>query len=157
MPPPAWVVLPDSFGPVPLGVPIEVAAEALGSPITVDFSVSDGCAQTRAAMMPNGTSLMVIRDSAGAAPRVERVDVDSAGIKTREGAGVGDSEQQVLTLYEGRVRVEPHKYTGPVGHYLTVTSPRDSAFMIIFETDGSKVLTFRAGRRPAVQFVEGCS
>lgn len=149
--------MPDSFGPIPLGVPVEQAAAALGDHIPANFSISDECAQGRALSMPIGTSLMIIRDSVTAPARVDRVDIDSVGIKTREGAGVGDSEQQVLSLYEGRIRVEPHKYTGPVGHYLTVTSPRDSSFLIIFETDGAKVLSIRAGRKPAVQYVEGCA
>ena len=155
--PATWVVLPDSFGPVPLGVPVVRAAGALGDSLAPDFSASDACSQTRTASMPPGTRLMILRDSVGAPAMVERVDVDSTGVHTREGAGVGDSEAKVIGLYSGRIRVGPHKYTGPAGHYLTVTSPRDSAFLIIFETDGQKVLRFHAGRRPAVQLVEGCS
>jgi hypothetical protein len=29
-------------------------------------------------------------------------------------------------------------------------------FRIVFETDGQRVTRFRAGRLPAVQYVEGC-
>ena len=63
----------------------------------------------------------------------------------------------VLAVYRGRVQVQPHKYTGPEGHYLVVTHPRDTLFLIIFETDGRHVTRFRAGRKPAVQYVEGCA
>jgi hypothetical protein len=150
-----WVVLPDSFGPIPLGVPVDLAARALGDSIPVDFSISDQCSQKRAPSLPAGTSLMVIRDSTGTT--VERVDVDTAGIRTREGATVGDTEESVVALYAGRVKVQPHKYTGPEGHYVVVTSPRDTSFLIIFETDGKQVLRYRAGRRPAVEYVEGCA
>lgn len=105
--------------------------------------------------MPAGTSLMVLRDSAGALLRVDRVDIDSAGTLTREGAGVGDGEARVDSLYGKRLQVQPHKYT-PEGHYLIVTSERDSTFRIVFETDGQHVTRYRAGRRPAVDFVERC-
>jgi hypothetical protein len=70
---------------------------------------------------------------------------------------VGDAEASVVKRYEGRVRTTPHKYTGPVGHYLTVTAPPDSAHAIVFETDGSRVVNYRAGRRSAVALVEGCA
>jgi hypothetical protein len=100
---------------------------------------------------------MVLKDSGQATPYLERVDVDTTGVLTAEGAGVGDSESRVLELYRGRVRVEPHKYSGPEGHYLVVTRSTDTLFLIIFETDGKRVERYRAGRRPAVEFVEGCA
>ena len=83
--------------------------------------------------------------------------VRAGGVLTAEGAGVGDTETRVLALYRGRVRVEPHKYMGPEGHYLVVSVVDDSLAAIIFETDGKVVTMFRAGRRPAVEYVEGCA
>jgi hypothetical protein len=49
--------------------------------------------------------------------------------------------------------------TNTDGHYLTVvpTSKADSPYRIIFETDGKRVLNYRAGIRPQVEYVEGCS
>jgi len=29
--------------------------------------------------------------------------------------------------------------------------------LLIFETDGQKVVTYRAGIRPAVEYIEGCA
>jgi hypothetical protein len=78
-------------------------------------------------------------------------------VRTSEGAGVGDTEASVLARYEGRVRVEPHKYAGPTGHYLVVAAPPDTSHLIIFETDEGTVVTYRAGRTPEVRYVEGCS
>ncbi|HEY7394362.1 MAG TPA: hypothetical protein VH559_05940 [Gemmatimonadaceae bacterium] len=152
----AWIVRPDSVGPIPLGASIAQAAVALGDSINADLSGPNGCVQVEVPSMPAGTSLMALRDSTGIV-RIERVDIDTAGILTAEGAGVGDPEPRVVELYRGRVSVQPHKYTGPEGHYVIVTSPRDTMFQIIFETDGRRVLNYRAGRRPAVEFVEGCS
>jgi hypothetical protein len=136
-------------------VPIAEAARALGDSIRANVSASNGCLQITLPAMPRWTSLMALRDSAGVV-RIERVDVDSAGVLTAEGAGVGDVESNVREMYRGRVAVQPHKYTGPQGHYLVVTNPVDTLHRIVFETDGQRVVKYRAGRRPAVEFVEGC-
>ena len=152
----AWTVRPDSVGPIPLGASLAQAVVALGDSIKVDLSGPDGCVQVAVPSMPAGTSLMALRDSTGIV-RIERVDIDTSGVLTAEGAGVGDAEPRVVELYRGRVSVQPHKYTGPQGHYVIVTSPRDTMFQVVFETDGRRVLNYRAGRRPAVEFVEGCS
>lgn len=102
---------------------------------------------------PPGVLVMVSADT------IARIDVDSTGVRTREGAQVGDSEASVLALYKGRIAVTPHKYSD--GHYLTVTpvisSPTDTLFRLIFETENGRVTRFRTGVRPAVEYVEGCS
>ena len=89
--------------------------------------------------------------------RIARIDVDSVGVSTREGATIGNTEAQILALYPGRVVVSPHAYTE--GHYLTVraVNPADSLYRLVFETDKGKVTTFRVGIMPAVEYVEGCS
>jgi hypothetical protein len=147
------------FGPTAsaqFGAALAEAMAALRDSLPIDRSFR-GCAKSRAGVMPSGTSLMVIvRDLAVAPLQVERVDVDSSGVRTHEGAGVGDLETAVVEMYRGRVRVEPHKYTGPRGHYLVVENPRDTLHRIVFETDGQRVLRYHAGRRPAVDLVEGC-
>ena len=87
---------------------------------------------------------------------IARVDVDSAGVATAEGVRVGDAEDQVQQRYAGRVEVSPHKYVE--GHYLTVTpaSPGDSAFRLVFEVRKGRIVRYRAGRLPPVEYVEGC-
>ena len=87
--------------------------------------------------------------------RIARVDVDSAGIATAAGARIGDSEARIERLYAGRVRTTPHKYEEG-GRYLTVDAADDSSFAIVFETSKGRVTRYRAGRRPAVEYVEGC-
>jgi hypothetical protein len=145
------VVRPESYGPVRFGQPIGVVSSALGERLQAAYSDFESCDYVSARGLPAGTALMVIKDT------VMRVDVDSGGIPTAEGARVGDSEKSVLDLYAGRVSVQPHKYTGPVGHYLVVRAPGDSMYALIFETDGKRVTNYRAGRRPAVELVEGCA
>ena len=46
----------------------------------------------------------------------------------------------------------------PGGRYLTVPSADgDPTHRVIFETNGTRVTRYRAGVRPAVEYVEGCA
>ena len=146
--PPQWVVRADGIGPLRMGIPLAEASRTLGEPLRVRETACDHVNPTT---MPEGILLMVIEDT------VARVEIDSAGIRTAAGAQVGDSESRVLELYGAQARIEPHKYTYPDGHYVVVTPPGDTLHRIIFETFKGLVTTYRAGRVPAVQLVEGCS
>jgi hypothetical protein len=146
-----WVVSPRGIGPVLAGVSLSALGTTLGETVRASYPAGSSCTYVHPAALPEGVLVMVEHDT------VARVDVRSKGVLTLDGAGVGDTEASVLKRYEGRVRVTPHKYTGPTGHYLTVSAPPDTAHLIVFETDGKSVVTYRAGRRPAVELVEGCS
>lgn len=100
--------------------------------------------------IPDGVSVMVVKG------KVARIDVDTGSVTTEEGAKIGDSEDKVKSLYGDDLQVRPHKYINN-GHYLVV--PGDSASAgkeLLFETDGQHVTSFRAGRLPEVEWVEGC-
>ena len=90
---------------------------------------------------------------------IARVDIQQGAIKTADGAGIGDTEERIRSLYAGHIEVQPHKYID--GHYLIVrpgsAAAPDSNYRIIFETDRRKVLRFRSGGMPEVRWVEGCS
>jgi hypothetical protein len=94
--------------------------------------------------------VMLVNDS------VARIDVTAPGPRTTEGTGIGDPETQLTAAYGARANVRPNKYTGPVGHDVIVNAAGDSTHRLVFETDGKKVLRFRAGRQPAIDLVEGC-
>jgi hypothetical protein len=149
--PAPWTVDAEGIGRVRTGVTVAQLSEALGTDVKPVYDYNPSCTHVRSPGLPTGVALMIIDDT------VARVEVDSAAILTAEGAGVGDTESSVILLYQGRVDVEPHKYTGPQGHYLVVTPPNDTLHKIIFETDGERIVRYRAGRLPAVRFVEGCS
>jgi hypothetical protein len=85
--------------------------------------------------------------------KVVRYDVDDAAIRTVASVGIGSTEEAVRAAYGERISVMPHHYTD--GHYLIVSGP--DGLKLLFETDGSKVTTFRSGREPEVSYVEGCS
>jgi hypothetical protein len=146
-----WVVTPRGIGPALAGVSLAALGNTLQEPLRATYGAGSSCAYVHPSALPTGVLVMVEHDT------VVRVDVRAKGVLTAEGAGVGDSESSVVKLYDGRVRVTPHKYTGPTGHYLTVSAPPDSAHLIIFETDGKSVVSYHAGRRPAVEMVEGCA
>jgi hypothetical protein len=148
-----WTVNLHGYGPIRAGMTLAEAAQAggrqfgepqMGSQECDYFLFADDTIRGRAHfMVVNG--------------QIARVDVNDSSISTAEGARMGDSEQRIMELYSGRVTVQPHKYTD--GHYLVVApgAAVDSGFNLIFETDGQKVTTYRAGRMPEVEYIEGCS
>jgi hypothetical protein len=147
----ARVLTPFALGDVRIGMTVPELNAALRDSLRPGYSLNETCDIVRPAAFPPGVSAMVEHDT------IVRIDVEVAGIVTPEGAGVGDAESKVLGLYGARATVTPHKYTGPEGHYVTVTEPGDPSRLTIFETDGRTVHRYRAGRLPAVQYVEGCA
>jgi hypothetical protein len=101
--------------------------------------------------IPDGVSVMIVQG------KVARIDVDTGAVTTEDGAKIGDSEDDLRKIYDGDLQSEPHKFISG-GHYLTVAGDSTSlGKAIVFETDGQRVTSFRAGRLPEVKMVEGCS
>jgi hypothetical protein len=144
----------SSYGPIQLGSPLAAGRAALGAPRQEgEGSAGAACQYIGIPDEPSTRALrfMVLNVSS------VRIDVDSLHVATRWGDRVGDAEQAVLARHAGHVSVQPHKYTGPEGHYLIVTAPGDTLHRLVFETDGKRVTSYRAGLRPYVDWVEGCS
>jgi hypothetical protein len=134
--------------PLRIGMSEAEARQALGMP-KASATSRDECRY----LDTKGKSrvyVMLVRDT------VARLDVRDSTMATEAGARIGDTESRVLELYRGRVTTQPHKYVSG-GHYLVVASPTDSTRRLLFETDGKRVTSFRVGRMPEVQWVEGCS
>jgi len=148
----AITVTATGYGPLRIGMTVADAAHALGSPAPSTVGLDTACAYVHFGAAPPGMRIMITGGT------VARIEVDSSAVPTGLGVRVGDSEARVKELYGARVSVEPHKYL-PNGHYLVVAPvpPTDSNFRLIFETDGSRVTSYRAGRLPQVQWVEGCA
>lgn len=146
----ALTVTERGIGPLRAGMTLPEASAAVGGAlVTTTGADTAGCRYVQWRGGPPGVRVMV------EGGRIARVDVDTAGIRTAVGAGIGDTEEQVQRLYSGRVSVTPQKYVN--GHYLTVTpNVADTSYAIVFETADGKVTRFRAGRRPQVEYVEGC-
>lgn len=147
------VVSGDGFGAVRFGMKIAEAEAALGHKLKAEGAANESefCRYYMPEGAYPGLAFMTAKGE------IVRLDVqETKDIVTDRGAKIGDSEQHVLELYKGRVRVEEHEYTGPEGHYLVVTGG-DGKVQLVFETDGKVVVSYRAGVEPQVEYVEGCS
>jgi len=139
-----WTVNAAGLGPLHTGQTIAQANAAVGG----GFSGSTAnCTYAVWPTAPAGVAVMLVNG------RVARVEVRSGSTATSAGARIGDSEARINAMYAGRVTSGPHKYN-PGGHYITVTGAGSNR--IVFETDGSRVTNYRAGRSPEVEQVERC-
>lgn len=138
-----------NFGPVRVGMTIAEVKEAIGGPLFGEPAAT-GCDYARPRYGPGGVQFMIIDG------RVARVDIDSCQLATKSGARIGDTESRIRSLYPG-IEITAHQYTEK-GHYLTLvpSDGPDRSYRLVFETDGSRVLTFRAGKLPEVGWVEHC-
>lgn len=148
----------DGLGPVRIGMTMEQAEHALGTrlrPRAQDASA--GCWITRRADgREPGIAYMVVYG------QIRRIDLLSEkrqvpAVRSQSGIGIGSTEQATLRAYGGTLSVEPHAYTGADGgRYLKVDAPGKRSGMI-FETFDGRVTHIRAGLRPELDYVEGCS
>ena len=143
-----WQVTYAGIGSIKAGMGIDELRIVSRGQYTIPDKL-DECDYVRPSAGHKGVGLMMIKGE------VARVDVTEGSTATVEGAKIGDTEDRIKSLYGDRVKVMPHKYTS--GHYLVVTPSSASNHRLVFETDGSKVLRYRSGREPEVEFVEGCS
>jgi hypothetical protein len=141
-------VTESGIGPIRVGMTVAQAAQAMGGGFAAPKGGTSGCTYAVLTKAPPGLAVM-LQDGV-----VARVDVRSGNIATAAGARIGDSEARIKSLYPGKFVSTPHKYVSG-GHYLTVT-PSDPNHHIVFETDGKKVTSYRAGRVPEVDQVESC-
>lgn len=103
------------------------------------------------ARSPRDVSLMVEGD------KFVRYDIGTADAMAPGGGKVGMTVDQIRSLYAGRIREQPAKYT-PGAIDLRVSADDDSGSALVFETDAvGKVARWRVGQSPAVDYVEGCS
>ncbi|HXM39281.1 MAG TPA: hypothetical protein VN908_11565 [Gemmatimonadales bacterium] len=111
------------------------------------------CAYWRPPGAPPGLNVMIENGVA------VRADIDSAGLPTAEGIGVGSTETAIRSAYGNHLTIQLHKYQWEAGWryfmYLP-TAAGDSLNAIVFETDGQRVRTYRVGRRPQVEYAERC-
>jgi hypothetical protein len=141
------------LGPVKVGMTVRQAQRAGRKSLVADGQAFAGCRYVRPRDRRIRASFMVIRG------RIARVDVWRRGIRTVSGLRVGDAESTVRRRFRGRLRISRHVYE-PGGHYLEFV-PRDAGerrLRMVFETSARHRITYiRAGRLPAVRYVEGCA
>jgi hypothetical protein len=87
--------------------------------------------------------------------RFARYDVGTAKEAAPGGARVGMDIAQVRARYGDRMQVQPHKYEAGAS-YLRVSAP-DGSGVLVLETDAQgKVVRWRVGVPPQIDYVEGC-
>lgn len=143
----------SSFGDIRIGMTLTELQSAIGT-LGDTTKLNRECDIVSASdpyRLPPGVSITQVNG------RVARIDVENDSIASDKGIRVGDTEAKVKEAYGNAVIVEPHKYID--GHYLEIRSGTDSATAkgIVYETDGKKVITFRAGFWDPVRWVEGCA
>ena len=152
---------PDGIGPITVGMTPEEATAALGREVAVDPDevLNDSCGFAKATGGPDNLAFMVLREDAQSEWRIHRIDVfEGSRVATTEGIRIGSTEDEVKQAYGDLVKVQPHPYTEPEGHYLVVDADGDgTGFKRIFETDGAMVTTFRSGHDEPVDYIEGCA
>ena len=141
-----WQVTAAGIGEVKAGMSVKEANAALGNVLVIPAKLQE-CDYVRP-KSPKNLAFMVEKGE------ISRVDIQpGSDIATVAGAKIGDGEERIKSLYPG-VEVKPAKYAP--GHYLEVTPKDGGNNRIVFETDGKKVVKYRSGRLPAVEYVEGC-
>jgi len=147
----------NGIGSIRVGMTVAEASKASGTKLVSSGSTDNSsCTYVRPQGAPKGIGFMVTNG------RIARVDVyDNKSITTLSGAKIGDTEARIKALYPGQIKVTPHKYIiDPMGgHYLTFV-PKDQSdrnYRVVFETDGKRVVNFRSGKLPEVEYSEGCA
>jgi hypothetical protein len=157
----------------PLGAPTVKETSTISTvgldKVTFGMTKADAEKAAGSALVPvgPGTSACQLVSLASGAPgvsfllvngRVERVDIAAAPISTRSGARVGSSVAQVRALYPGQIEDAARPDGQPGGALVFV--PKDAAdanFRLVFSTDGTTVVSYRAGRVPGVLAPTGCA
>src|SRR5688572_31177693 len=109
-----WRITTAGYGPAKIGMTVAEASAALGVKLVSEGPVDKpACHYMRPEPAVEGLWFMISED------RVVRVEVTTAGIRSKSGLGVGDSEARVKERLPS-ADVTPHKYVAPDGNYLTV-------------------------------------
>jgi hypothetical protein len=168
-----------NIGPVVVGMTIEQMARAAGVSLTRQPDFDQAIATSGCAFMSPGTipgyvpppnsgnkspiAFMMRSEiapgSADPTIKLARIDILGGDFETQQGIKVGSSEQEVQTAFGGSSPLPPRAFIGPPYRYLTAT-PRQEAdrdFRLVFESDGAKVVTYRAGKLPEVDWKNGCA
>ena len=146
----------NGIGPVRVGMSVAQAETAAGIRLTrPNSSDNKECFYVKPQSGTPDVLFMVTNN------RIARVEVQgNSPLTTISGARIGDTESKIKSLYPGQIQVTPKIYYRFNGaHNLTFTpkDPNEGNYRVVFETERNRVTTFRSGKLPEVEWVEGCS
>ena len=145
----------NGIGSIRVGMTVDEASRAAGVRLVKSYEPlnEEFCSYFKPLGGLTGISFMVTKG------RIVRVDISNERVTTIKGAKLGDTEEQIFSLYPGQIRVIKNPLGGR-GNNLTFV-PRDatdSNYRLIFQTGNDKrVKYFRSGQLPQVEYIEGCS
>lgn len=139
------------LGPIKIGMTLAEARAATSGPLKSEYIDGDACFYVTPTDMPKGISYMVTEG------RISRIDIFSSAYASLSGARIGQTQEQLMAMYKGKLKKTRHTYIEE-GFYLTFVpqDAEDQQYRMVFDTDGKHVLGIRAGKLPEVEFVEGC-
>lgn len=89
--------------------------------------------------------------------RLVRIDVDDPALVAPGGGRIGMSTHEIASRYAERAEVQPHEYVDGA-QYLRVPDAGGSGQVLLFETDAERrVIRWRIGVPPQIDYAEGCS
>lgn len=146
----------NGIGPIRVGMTVDEASRAAGVRLVKGYVPppphGEFCSYFKAQVGLQGIGFMVTQG------RIVRIDISNERVSTIKGAKIGDTEEQIFSLYPGQIRVIKNPLGGR-GNNLTFV-PRDAAdsnYRLIFETGiERRVKYFRSGQLPQVEYIEGC-
>lgn len=145
----------DGIGNIKIGMNNEQVERNLHEKTPYNQFTNHGCSQfTTPGLEPTGISFMIEQK------RLTRINVEFYGtdprplaIKTEAGVGLGSAEEDVRKAYPNAV--VKNNPSDPTWHTIVAETP-DHSRGLIFETDGKKVKSMRAGENPAIAYADGC-
>ncbi|MEO7148351.1 MAG: lectin [Rhodanobacteraceae bacterium] len=147
--------LPDfnGLGPLRFGMDEQQMQKAWTRPLYGAASANDPNACYYLRPRKDEYSLLLMMEGG----KFVRVDVRKDSITAPGGGRVGLAVDGLRKLYADRIEAMPNKYDS-AAHTLRVIPPHDEHARLVFETDANgKVVSWRIGLPPPVDYVEGCS
>ena len=149
----SWVLTPDGWGPVRIGMTEAQVERALrvrlhGEPL--ESRDENACVEMDSARFPD--VVFMFEDK-----KLSRISLwEKSTITTSRGIGLGSSADQVRRAYGRALIASPHIYESAPAEYLTYWVVKGKRG-VRFETDGERrVQAIHAGAS-AIEYVEGCA
>ena len=149
----SWVLTPDGWGPVRIGMTEAQVERALrvrlhGEPL--ESGDENACVEMDSARFPD--VVFMFEDK-----KLGRISLwEKSTITTSRGIGLGSSADQVRRAYGRGLIASPHYYESAPAEYLTYWVVKGKRG-VRFETDGKRrVQAIHAGTS-AIEYVEGCA
>ncbi|GAA0539217.1 hypothetical protein FHS83_003681 [Rhizomicrobium palustre] len=146
----------DGISDVKIGMKQDALERALHEKVLFNAYANGGCvAFTTKKLEAAGLGLLMFQKQlARVSVEYYSADTHPLAIKTAAGIGLGSSEEDVLKAYPG-AKVKPNP-ADPSWHTV-IWETADHSKGIVFETDGKKVKSMRAGLNPFIATPDGCS